>query len=110
MASLTTSPRLTRWDGLVALVGGALAAALTLFPGVHIGGRATVPPYSPERVEKSSANFCRLLWLGVEPVESGFATSQLQPQVSSSISSSWGYPNELAGPDIQLVYPAHRAR
>ena len=32
MASLTGSPRLTRWGGFAALLGGALAAALTLSP------------------------------------------------------------------------------
>jgi hypothetical protein len=64
----------------------------------------------PSAWKKSPANFCRLLWLGVQPVESGFARGQLQPQVSSSISRLWGYPNELVGPDVQLVHPAHRAR
>jgi hypothetical protein len=37
-ASLTASSRLTRWGGFAALPGGALAAALTLFPAYHIDG------------------------------------------------------------------------
>ncbi len=48
MASLTASlrgaPRLTRWGGIAALLGGALTAALILFPVVHIGGLGSSPP------------------------------------------------------------------
>jgi hypothetical protein len=48
MASLTASsmgsPRLTRWGGLAALLGGALAAALAFFPAFHIGGLGSSPP------------------------------------------------------------------
>ncbi len=44
MASLTGSPRLTRWGDFAALLGGALAAALTLSPRNHIDGLASSPP------------------------------------------------------------------